>query len=60
MAGMRNLAVKVRDVKELGVAKGTKLLMARQKMRNKKQNFLSSCPCLKKIRRKMYIVTEPG
>lgn len=49
---MRNLAVKGRDVEELGVVKGTKLLMARQKMRNKNQNFLSSFPSLKKLRRK--------
>lgn len=49
---MRNLAVKGRDVEELGVVKGTKLLMARQKMRSKNQNFLSSFPSLKKLRRK--------
>lgn len=44
---MRNLAVKGRDVEELGVVKGIKLLMATQKMRNEKQNFLSSFPSLK-------------
>lgn len=60
LAGMRSLAVKGRDVEEFEAVKGTKLLMARKKMRSEKQNFLHSFPSLKKLRRKIYIVTEPS
>lgn len=41
-------AVKGRDMEELGVMKETELLVGRQKMRNKKQSFLTACPPLKK------------
>lgn len=47
LAGVGDLAVKGRDMEEFGVVKGTKLLVGRQKTRNKK-NFLGFCPSLKK------------
>lgn len=47
LAGVGDLAVKGRDMEEFGVVKGTKLLVRRQKTRNKK-NFLGLCPSLKK------------
>lgn len=47
LAGVGDLAVKGRDMEEFGVVKGTKLLVRRQKTRNKK-NFLGFCPSLKK------------
>lgn len=46
--GVGDLAVKGRDIEEVAVVKGTKLLAGRQKTRNKKQNFLGSYPSLKK------------
>jgi len=52
LAGVGCLAVKGRDMEELGVVEGTKLLAGRQKMRNKEQNFLCSCPSLKKPQEK--------
>lgn len=45
--GEEGLPLKGRDMEELGVVKGTKLLLAKQKTRNKKQNFFCSSPSLK-------------
>lgn len=62
LAGVGDLAVKGRDMEEFGVVKGTKLLVRRQKTRNKK-NFLGLCPSLKKkkkTKRKLFVVTEPS
>lgn len=60
LVGVADLAVKGRNMEELGAVKGTKLLVGRQKLRNIKSNFLASYLSLKILRRKLFIVTGPS